>query len=708
MNRIITLLFLIATSAFSQHIVDIFPNPSNVGELRFWDLDVSAYEGFKADPTITSPIVYELWGVLPVGGTKCLSMDTSGKLLFSADDCTGGGGVWIDDGTDVTTTNRRNVELEQAPNTTLDFRMIAGDDVDDLVRIRLLNQSENDGWQIVFDQGTSSDVFRIQDHNANTAFVIDQTNLDSSFQTLVNVLNTVSLIAGDAVDDDTLLRFINSTGAAGYQILFDQSEDKLVFEDQAGVDIVAIDSNRRVGIRTASPTQVLHLLDTIDGTVAAQVENTEAVGVSAAAQFRVHGSAAQMSFSSHGAGSVTSRFGGPLGNWSEILVEAGNGLLFGTLAGTPIRMGTSATAIFEIEGSGNVGIGNGTINADEVFHVAKTADGTAILALFENSQPHAAASLNEAVQVSFGFGGNNNVAKILVGKVDDYDPGPAQDISFMAFFTDRAGSNLETMRLTDGNVEIEQQVADITLQLDLIAGDSVNDVINFRFLSKDKTNGFNITFDQTNDSLNINDLVDDTVRFSATQVRIESLVPMASTDDIGLVGDPFDDGWFLDLDTTTLDFSGSISGSGTVGMAWNPDSDSARDLGNTTTATWRNANVENLQVWTTTDIKRIELNPTIASFTQIKLRNDTGTTRMDLGISANDGALSLLASSSSRNVSLSTISGFEGLTVGGDRVVGFQCSALAVDATDLATALTLINELKDCVNENNHGLAAGT
>ena len=161
--------------------------------------------------------------------------------------------------------------------------------------------------------------------------------------------------------------------------------------------------------------------------------------------------------------------------------------------------------------------------------------------------------------------------------------------------------------------------------------------------------------------------------------------------------------WLVDLD-----FSNEIQGSGTVGMNWMPDGDSTRDLGNTTTQTWRNANVENLRVWTSTDINRIELNSTIASVTQIRINNDASTRRVNLGVDANDGALSLLASSASRNVSLSTISGFVGLAVGGNRVVGPQCSALPADATDLATVITLANATKDCINANNHGLAAGT
>ena len=247
-----------------------------------------------------------------------------------------------------------------------------------------------------------------------------------------------------------------------------------------------------------------------------------------------------------------------------------------------------------------------------------------------------------------------------------------------------------------GNAQFGQD-PNITMVFNLVAGDNVDDDIQLNWLNLAQTNGWRVVFDQSADSLNISDLSNDTARFSATQVQIETLIPMSSLDDLGTSGDPWDD----------IQFAGEIKGGGTVGMALLPDLDSSRDLGNDTTQTWRNFDVENIQLWTTGDVKRIEFNNTLASFTQIKLLNDSGTTRMDIGISADDAAVSLIGDV---NVALNTDSGvgFEGLIIGGIRVVGEQCSSLPVDATDLATVITLANAIKDCINENNHGLADGT
>ncbi len=130
-------------------------------------------------------------------------------------------------------TSPREVRLVPGlANETIDLNLVAGDDTDDLVRIGLFNNSLNDGWRIVFDQGTVSDVLRIQDHNANDAIIISQTSLDTSFLTLPNITNDVSIIAGDDVDDLVRLRFQNSSGTDGWQILFDQGTVSDVFRIQ--------------------------------------------------------------------------------------------------------------------------------------------------------------------------------------------------------------------------------------------------------------------------------------------------------------------------------------------------------------------------------------------------------------------------------------------------------------------------------------------
>lgn len=81
-------------------------------------------------------------------------------------------------------------------------------------------------------------------------------------------------------------------------------------------------------------------------------------------------------------------------------------------------------------------------------HAKVATDGDSVLAILENSEPHAAASTNETAQLRFGFGGDLDVARIVVGKEDDYDPGAGENDSFMAFYTDLSGTATEAGRFT--------------------------------------------------------------------------------------------------------------------------------------------------------------------------------------------------------------------------------------------------------------------
>lgn len=134
------------------------------------------------------------------------------------------------------------------------------------------------------------------------------------------------------------------------------------------------------------------------------------------------------------------------------LTVGGNIVASATAVDTFLQLETSASTIGVQLSSvgvsylkgGNFGVG--TDVPDELLHSAKSVDGDAILLLLENSQANSAASTNERSQIRFGFGGDNDVARIVVGKEQDYTSAANSD-SFMAFYTDLNGTVTEKMRI---------------------------------------------------------------------------------------------------------------------------------------------------------------------------------------------------------------------------------------------------------------------
>ncbi len=120
---------------------------------------------------------------------------------------------------------------------------------------------------------------------------------------------------------------------------------------------------------------------------------------------------------------------------------------------------------------------DGTRALTGTLTVTDQTDGDSILAVLENSEPHAAASTNETAQLRFGFGGDLDVARIVVGKEDDYDPGAGENDSFMAFYTDRNGTATEAGRFTGaGRLGVNTETPNATLD---VTGDSPGTVGGF-------------------------------------------------------------------------------------------------------------------------------------------------------------------------------------------------------------------------------------
>ena len=112
----------------------------------------------------------------------------------------------------------------------------------------------------------------------------------------------------------------------------------------------------RVGIGTTAPSEKLHVRDDSDANVLAQVENLS-TGLTSLAGFRAKADIATVSFQAHASTRTLSRFGVPLGGWSEFLQVSGNGFIMGTLTPGPLILGTNNTNRVHIAGDGNVGIG---------------------------------------------------------------------------------------------------------------------------------------------------------------------------------------------------------------------------------------------------------------------------------------------------------------------------------------------------------------
>jgi len=152
------------------------------------------------------------------------------------------------------------------------------------------------------------------------------------------------------------------------------------------------------------------------------------------------------------------------GGYTDEFIDAG-----GTQGTNPLlQFRSNAGAALSVVGAtGEGGFGTGTA-VDEILHSAKAVDGDAVTLLLENSQANAGGSTNETSQLRFGFGGNNDVARIVVGKEGDYGSGAAED-SFLALYTDRDGTATEAVRIESsgevgfGIVAPKSQVETLTL-----------------------------------------------------------------------------------------------------------------------------------------------------------------------------------------------------------------------------------------------------
>lgn len=140
---------------------------------------------------------------------------------------------------------------------------------------------------------------------------------------------------------------------------------------------------------------------------------------------------------------------------------------FSTVASTGISFSPGRLKLYSSDVTANeideydiAGVLEGTFNVNGAQTTSVPTDGDSVLAILENSEPHAAASTNETAQLRFGLGGDLDVARIVVGKEDDYDPGAGENDSFMALYTDKDGTATEAVRFnSDGSTTLAVDLA---------------------------------------------------------------------------------------------------------------------------------------------------------------------------------------------------------------------------------------------------------
>lgn len=145
-----------------------------------------------------------------------------------------------------------------------------------------------------------------------------------------------------------------------------------------------------------------------------------------------------------------------IGFTAPILDRAAPGGIGGTTPGAGAFTTLSATGDMAVDtdtlfvNTTTKRIGAGTASPDEHVHLSKDVDGAFIGLLIENSRP-ADAGTNETVEVRFGFGGNNDVARIQVTKEGDYQTGANEDSAY-GFWIDLNGVITKVMSVVNSGL----------------------------------------------------------------------------------------------------------------------------------------------------------------------------------------------------------------------------------------------------------------
>lgn len=134
---------------------------------------------------------------------------------------------------------------------------------------------------------------------------------------------------------------------------------KMSTDGASFIEALTVTGSGKVGINTASPTDVLHIKNDGEIKTRIQVEN-DLSSTNGQAQIQARSDAANFFILSHGSGITLNRWGAGLAGWNEFLSFSGNGLALGSFGAQPMRLGTDSTTRLFLSGSGEIGVGTDT------------------------------------------------------------------------------------------------------------------------------------------------------------------------------------------------------------------------------------------------------------------------------------------------------------------------------------------------------------
>ncbi len=179
---------------------------------------------------------------------------------------------------------------------------------------------------------------------------------------------------------------------------------RLSFRIRPGAPTSSVDisSDGDVGIGTGSPDEKLHVLENVDAVTTSLVENTNA-GVNAVALVRASSDTATVNFQAHASGRTATRWGITLGDWTEMLAIAGDGLAVGTLGNTPLILGTNGVNRLQIAGGGAVTVsGAFTVTGAKNFAMVDPADSRKAIYFAALEGPEAGTYIRGTAKTSNG------------------------------------------------------------------------------------------------------------------------------------------------------------------------------------------------------------------------------------------------------------------------------------------------------------------